>query len=62
MNAKKSRNQSKPAIPVQLTVEQFNKFIYPLLPEETKFGPKPKSNAYKTFNYILKLLHTKPWC
>ncbi len=42
MNTKKSRSQSKPAIPVQLTVEQFNEFIYPNLPEETKFGRNPK--------------------
>ena len=57
MNAKKSRNQSKPAIPTQLTVEEFNQFVYPHLPEETKFGPKPKINVCKTFNYILKFLH-----
>ena len=57
MSAKKSRSPLRPAIPVQLTVDQFNEFIYPHLPEGTKFGPKPKINAHKTFNYILKFLH-----
>ena len=44
-------------IPTQLTKEQFNLFILPHLSEGSR-GPHSKLPFYKTFNYILKLIHT----
>lgn len=45
------------AIPRQLTKKQFNRHIKPHLSRGRR-GPKPKLSFFKTFNYILKLVHT----
>lgn len=44
-------------LPVKVSRENFNKFIEPYL-VKGKRGPKPKVSLYKTFNYILYVLHT----
>ena len=44
-------------IPIQVTEEQFNLFVLPHL-SKGKRGPHSKLSFFKTFNYILKLIHT----
>ena len=44
-------------IPKQVSRKDFNKYINPYL-RKPKKGPKPKLSFYKTFNYILYVLHT----
>ena len=44
-------------IPKQVLRKDFNKYINPHL-RKPKKGPKPKLSFYKTFNYILYVLHT----
>jgi transposase len=44
-------------IPTQLTEEQFNLFVFRHL-SKGKRGPRSKLPFFKTFNYILKLIHT----
>lgn len=44
-------------LPVKVSRENFNKFIEPYLSKGRR-GPKPKISLYKTFNYILYVLHT----
>lgn len=44
-------------IPVQLTLRQFNEFIFKHLPLP-KRGPKCKISLFKVFNYILTFLYT----
>lgn len=44
-------------IPTQLTEKQFNLFVLPHL-SKGKRGPRSKLPFFKTFNYILKLIHT----
>jgi len=54
------RTASKPnynAIPVQLSAEEFEKFILPHL-SLPKRGPRCKLGYHKPFNYILKVLYT----
>lgn len=54
----KNKNQKKfNKLPVKVSRENFNKFIEPYL-SKGKRGPKPKISLYKTFNYILYVLHT----
>ncbi len=51
---------SKPdynVIPVQLSAEEFEKFILPHL-SLPKRGPQCKIGYHKPFNYILKVLYT----
>ncbi len=44
-------------IPVQLTLSQFNEFIFEHLPKR-KRGPEGKISVFKIFNYILTILYT----
>lgn len=44
-------------IPKQVSRKDFNRYILPHLKKRIK-GPKPKLSFYKTFNYILYVLHT----
>ena len=44
-------------LPKQVSLKDFNKHIKPFLSKRKK-GPKPKISSYKTFNYILYVLHT----
>lgn len=44
-------------IPVQLTLSEFNEFIFEHLPQCTR-GPKGKISLFKIFNYILTILYT----
>ena len=54
----KNKNQKEfNELPVKVSRENFNKFIEPYL-SKGKRGPKPKISLYKTFNYILYVLHT----
>ncbi len=45
------------AIPVSLTLEEFNKFVLPHLSQGTR-GPKTNISLYKLHSYILKVLYT----
>lgn len=45
------------AIPKQVSLKDFNRYIKPHLKKRHK-GPKPKLSFYKIFNYILYVLHT----
>ena len=44
-------------IPIQVTEEQFNLFVFSHL-SKGKRGPRSKLPFFKIFNYILKLIHT----
>ncbi len=44
-------------IPTELTVQQFNEFILPLLTTGSR-GPEPKLSSYGLFQDILYLLHS----
>lgn len=44
-------------LPKQVSRKEFNQHINPHLYKPVK-GPKPKISTYKTFNYILYVLHT----
>ena len=58
--SQKSKKQEKPeykVIPVQLSEQEFEKFILPHL-SLPKRGPKCKIGYHKPFNYILKVLYT----
>ena len=44
-------------LPKQVSLMDFNRYIRPFLSIRQK-GPKPKISTYKTFNYILYVLHT----
>jgi len=58
--SQKSKKQEKPeykVIPVQLSKQEFEKFILPHL-SLPKRGPKCKIGYHKPFNYILKVLYT----
>ncbi len=52
-----SRTKCLGHIPVQLTLSQFNEFIFKHLPNP-KRGPSCKISFYKIFNYILTILYT----
>ena len=55
-----SKKQEKPeynVIPVQLSEQEFEKFILPHL-SLPKRGPKCKIGYHRPFNYILKVLYT----
>lgn len=47
----------KKKLPIKVSEKDFNKYIKPYLRKPVK-GPKPKISYYKTFNYILYVLHT----
>ena len=58
--SQKSKKHEKPeykVIPVQLSEQEFEKFILPHL-SLPKRGPKCKIGYHKVFNYILKVLYT----
>lgn len=58
--SQKSKKQEKPeykVIPVQLSEQEFEKFILPHL-SLPKRGLKCKIGYHKVFNYILKILYT----
>lgn len=55
MKNKKQKEYNK--LPVKVSRKDFNKFIKPRLSKGRR-GPKPKISLYKTFNYILYVLHT----
>ena len=55
---KKTKSKKWRTIPTHLSHESFMQFIFPHLPEQPKYGPPPKLSDYKTFNYLLRLLHT----
>jgi len=44
-------------LPVQVSQKDFNRYIKPFL-SKGKRGPNPKISLFKTFNYILYVLHT----
>lgn len=44
-------------LPVKVSQKEFNQSIKPYL-SRGKRGPKPKISSFKTFNYILFVLHT----
>jgi transposase len=44
-------------LPTKILQKEFNLYIKPYL-SKGKRGPKPKISFYKTFNYILYVLHT----
>lgn len=51
-----ARTQSRPAVPTQLTLREFEQFILPHLIAPRR-GPPPKISDFKLFNYILTLLY-----
>ena len=53
----KPTNKKYNELPTKVSQKEFNKFIKPYL-SKGKCGPKPKISFYKTFNYILYVLHT----
>lgn len=53
----KTTNKNFNELPIKVSQKDFNKFIKPYL-SKGKRGPKPKISFYKTFNYILYILHT----
>ena len=53
---KKHRIYTEARIPVKLTEDQFNEFIFRHLPIR-KRGPRFKISDFKIFNYILYFLH-----
>ena len=53
----KTKIRLKKKLPIKVSEKDFNKFIKPYLRKPVK-GPKPKISYYKTFNYILFVLHT----
>ncbi len=53
----KTNTKLKKKLPIKVSEKNFNKFIKPYLRKPVK-GPKPKISYYKTFNYILYVLHT----
>jgi transposase len=60
MMSEQPATASKPdynVIPVQLSAEEFEKFILPHL-SLPKRGPRCKLGYHKPFNYILKVLYT----
>lgn len=58
MQKKNNKKQLKyNRIPKQVGVKNFNSYIKPHLKKRFK-GKKPKLSLYKTFNYILYVLHT----
>lgn len=52
-----SRSKRFRHIPTQLTLSQFNEFIFEHLPKP-KRGPRCKISLFKIFNYILTFLYT----
>lgn len=44
-------------LPTRIAQKDFNQYILPYL-SKGKRGPQPKISLYKTFNYILYILHT----
>jgi len=44
-------------LPVRVSQKEFNQYILPCLSRGRR-GPKPKISSFKTFNYILYVLHT----
>ncbi len=55
--SKSLKNPHFKAIPVSLTLEQFNKFVFPHLSQGTR-GPQTTISLYKFFSYSLKVLYT----
>jgi len=53
----KTKNKKYNILPIKVSQKEFNKHIKPYL-SKGKRGPKPKISSYKTFNYILHVLHT----
>ena len=51
------KNSKYNIIPVELTLEEFNKFILPYIPMTAR-GPKSKISLHKTYHYILQILYT----
>lgn len=49
--------KTKKKLPIKVSQNDFNRFIKPYLSSRHK-GPKSKISKYKTFNYILFVLHT----
>ena len=49
--------KTKNRLPIKVSQNDFNSFIKPCLSSRHK-GPKSKISKYKTFNYILFVLHT----
>ena len=49
--------KATPAIPTSLSEKQFNEFILPHIPHGMR-GPEKKLPAYRTFQYICRVLHT----
>ena len=52
-----NEKQLKTGLPKQVKLKDFNRYIKPHLSKRHK-GPKPNISSYKTFNYILYVLHT----
>lgn len=50
------KSRAKPAIPTELTIEQFNQFVLPHLSHGGR-GPKPKLHLHKLFGYVLLQLY-----
>ncbi len=55
--SKSLKNPHYKAIPVSLTIDQFDKFVFPHL-SQGKRGPKPGIPLHKIFSYTLKVLYT----
>lgn len=55
--SKTRQSERREAIPTHLTLDEFNEFVLPHLPQPPRFGPPPKVTAYKLFNYILRFLY-----
>ena len=51
------QRKAKKKLPIKVSRNDFNRFIKPCLSSRYK-GPKSKISKYKTFNYILRVLHT----
>lgn len=47
----------KHKLPREMDEDSFSKYIFPYL-SKNKSGPEPKIGYYKTFSYILRVLHT----
>lgn len=53
----KNKNYQPNKLPTRVSQREFNEYIKPHL-SRGKRGPRPKISSYKTFNYILYVLHT----
>ncbi len=58
LKQKTTKKQPYKRIPTRLEESEFILFVLPHLNDGSRYGPKLKLPLYKTFNYILHVMHT----